>query len=937
MFPTKVISSTGWINCYLSGAASSGSDYQADLYIYVTNAEDGSVSAVKYNYSNLTWTDTWTALQSDLSIFRVINALYANGMFMLAGQFARNDEYIKHDPVPMVLRSVDGRTFAIDQFALLSKLGYRFGIKVTSTALYGSDSNRVVRGDLGAALGGAGTNIVTTISGDETNSNIASFSATTQVGSSRASLSLRAAGHEFEDDANVIRYSRCKVEVGFQSSTGVEWEEYDTYIVALVNVNYADGARGFDLELHQEALWRLETQTPPFYTEIIGKSGIYDELKKDAALEHLYPAPNPTTHNEDYFSLDFWGANPWDGEGAAYTGATLVPYTPLDRGGVNEITTNKLLAADYWYCFKSADIQEHIGSVDYPEVLVLPVKLSVYGWNEASLNMGADSSENGTEFRPYVLIQREDGEHLLPCTLYSSSKYLKRTVWEHTESPPTIGNTPVIYTIGDTTYPLLVGDKIIQVMFMAGRDYTSSDDFHWCCIERVRIASDTANGLRVKYDDSAGAAWIEVGSNENAPLSCITATTGLQLPNYGRFVMFSTRPSFMFDGSITANFSIARGTTPSPSGKGITAFGLVVLAEDAGNCIVGRYNFTTSKWQIVKVREGIETLLLESSTADVLADGTFTMHLHHRGSWFSLWHNQTLKLAYSWDESQGAIATNETGILHCGIYGEKTTVSFRTTGFSTVNSDSIPLLPDQDFATFETNFPTASLTTPVSVMIDGILYQYTSRPTLTNFSTAIGPYQCRGITMKSATWQDQDGNTFCPGLWFNFRYVHWFYDPSITLDCILAVANGYNWIMHPSWYTDSDVNHPQYAHISAWELETPDVWYLLRRSLHAAANLTEYSASFGDRCYITHGLRGIINPTGAIREHPHGSRCYLYGSEEVVLNWYNAFTGESDFTIKDMLKMVADTVGAKTTFSGDYSPAAINLVAHTETDFYPPA
>lgn len=889
MFPATLIGVRDYKNAYYSGAASAGTTFNSDAYIYITNPESGSVMGVRWDQDHSEYSQPWVAMQSDLSVFRVCNAFYANNMFMVAGQFARNGEYISHDPVAMILRSPDGRTLTNDQFTLLSKLGWRFVVRVTSEHVYGSDLNRIIRGHVGAALGGTATEITTLVASDTTNKDIISFRGTSGTGGADMLLELRGAAHEYEDDANIVRNVRCAVELGYMvAGDAIEWVDYETYIVVSAKASYRDGNYAFSVQGVQESFWRLATQVPPFYTEIAGKSGVCDELKDKTCLQNLYAAPEPVTLTENHFSLDFWGAESWVG-----VAPTDVPVNILDRGGVTEHIHSSAEAAYVYKSFMSADISAKLGSVDYPEATGDTVKIDLYGWQEVLVESVV--TEIGSIVKAYVLIERGDTEMLLDTTL--DTGYYATWYRTHPSYSTTNRSLPIRVVVDD----IQIGDKIKKLCIRVGRDITSTKDYMWC-IERAEFFEN----ILVKYKVNETAAWQVL--NEEDP-----SRDGLKLPAYGRYIMFTTKPAFAFNGAISASFSLSLGDNPSTAG--VTAFGLILLAENASNCIIGRYSVQEDEWQILKMRDGVLTEL--ASVSDTNVYDQVQMKFEHDGAKLIIYKGADAVLTHTWSEANGPMATATEDILHMGLYGEKTTASFRCTSFDSSMSDAICLLPGESTTDFTTNFPSGG----GKVMIDGRIYTYTSRPTIDpDLTRIIGPYQARCVVQRSEWKSSYDAHTFPTGVYCDTRYFRWKNNYLIYDGCVLAADNGYAWEIDET----------------AWSLDTPQTPTLpMRRSRHLGSEMNEYAVGMSNRMYITDGLRGILPPDQATYTHGWGTRVYLYGSEEIVCNWITAFSQADDLTVRDMVDIVTKTVGATATFSGDYTNSQLNLVADTQTDLYP--
>jgi hypothetical protein len=874
MFPTKVMHLANAEQCYYSGAVSLGTTYNVDTTVYVTSPEDGSVVAVRYDAARSRWTDTWTAIQSDLSEFRVLKGLYYGGKALLLGQFVRTEE-LQHDPVAMLLVSNDGgKRYSVDQYSLLSRLGYRFMACISNNILYAGDLNRVGLATVGAEHGNTSaphTHILT--------ADVISFSADTASGSATGQLALRASDEVFASDTNIQKLNRCKVEVGYQCAASVEYTEYETYIISEITSVYADGERTFVLTLVQEGLWRLQTQTPPYYTEIFGKSGMKEDLQK---LEHMTASGNAVV-TETFLCLDFWGAE-------AYEVPDSTSIDIIDQGGVYFY---KSPAGTHSLSFATADIMDKLACVDYPQITNLNLLINLRGTCRT-----VAAGDQNEDFAVYLLIDRNGVEMLLATVLNSTySRFVKNY-----SGIDNNGNNPIVFDLSNNLF--LIGDKIKRIVVVAYKT-GGADEKHWV-VERVDIVS----GVSVSYQEGD---W----SN----FEIVEATTGylggFKLPGYGRHIMLCDKPYNMFNGMTVSKWHIAEGSEPSPAG--MYALGNVLLAEDANNCIIGRYVCMPAdidnypRWEIVKVRDGIETRLAYSSQCDKEIDLHFAFI--HNNQIFSI-HKftgstmaETATLSYTWQVTDGPLATqSDVGILHPGIYAEKSTLNFRTPGFDSSKGKGIAILPGESQTVFD-NFPESG-----KVVIDDHTYEYGGKSEHALAVGVLGPYQARD-TLQLPQYVS-DGVTYPAGVYAETALFSWLSNVAYS-----AAFAGY--------FLSTDNG-------SAWEIDTTD-WkrydadgVLPGDCSRHGFHVDEYSVSKSNRMYIGPALTAIGPLDDKTVTHGWGARCYLYGSEQIGCNYFIVFSMEADTTVKDMISYVARAAGATVSFSGDYILPSYSLTDGVE-------
>jgi hypothetical protein len=874
MFPTRVIANAGLEVNYTAAANIGGSSTYA-TYVYFTNPEDGSIRGVMYDPTTARWSDTWIALQSDLSEFRITNALVYNSKVLLCGQFSRNGEEIKHDPVAMILTSDDGKFFSINQYALVSRLNYKFYGCINSNTIYMGDLNRIGTTTLGAEHGN------TSATSTET-TDVNSFEASSGANNSTATLSLKADDEVLINDAVVARLNRCKIEISYHPIVAAKWTHYDTYIVADATGDYADGKRVLNVSLVQEGIWKLSTQTPPYYTEIIGKNGILDELKD---YGNMY-ATGAASRISTYFSVDMWGSQPYE-DASGYTATDI-----LDNGGVGATRHT----ANVSQAFQTADITSALVSVDYPEITANPVTVSVYGWARCKLGT---SGQSVPDIAMGVILERSGKETYSACTLSSTySKFPK----DYPDSAN--GNNPITFILGSDASGtgIEVGDKIKHFVFFI----SGANDATWV-IERAAVSS----GIIVGYDANDNEAMEIVESSATHP-------GGFKIPGYGRYIMLSSRPYSAFDCIVSGTFTRNLGGSPTTSSAGISGYGLVVCAESSTNCIIARYqtNHTAGahKIHIIKVRDGQETTLASSSSSYNTGD-THRLTFVHKGRKFLVYvdgsqsEETSPAVSYSWTVSDGAIATVDESELHVGLYLEKSPPNFRTSGFDIKIGKAIPVLVGEDLTQFN------ALASSGDVVIDDHKYHYTSKSGTTY---ALGPYSYCASYTKGVYNNGHDG--YPSGNYYDLRLYQVLANSTQYeryLGYVLSSSSGFSRII-----AYDDFQPPL---VSAWDSGPDD------RSTHTDntdAPLEKLAS--GERMYIGPGLKTITKgDSQEDQSHGCGAFVYLYATEVYYCHNFSAFSGVNETTVKEIINVICKSVDASATFSGDFTDATQTLTGGT--------
>jgi len=888
-FPELSIGSEDYFYAVFSAAVNMGGT-TSNTFVYITDPKTGRVIGVEFTPSTTdTWSSPFIAVEADLSTFKLCNGLYLNGQILLVGQFARNGTDITSDPVSMILRSTSGRSFTMDQFTLLSRLAHRFMVVTDSNTLHAYDTNRLgTVSVMGYALNG--TNAASTTINP---SGIRNVQISSGPGSGEAVLNLRAGAEEYYNSAYVATFNLVILYIGYMGPSDAFVDtEYDRYIVTAVEKPMSDGKRGHQVNLVQEGMWRMATQTMPYYLEISGKNGIYDEMQD---LTNSYPASGVSLI-EDRFSVDFWNAEPYDVRGG--TGINI-----LSNGGPGPYTATGVHTG---LSFSSADLMEALGLLSYPVYRSGVVTLSVYGWSRT-----VDSADPTDTVFAWLLVERAGQERLLNTTC--NSTYQK---WPKTYNGTSAGSYPITFTI--TSPDILKDDKIKRVVLAFTADSVGHDGTVFCP-ERVDVTNSVSNGLFVPI----------LGTNKLWTLYPEKAPTRLKAPGYGKHIMFSQKPFKSFDFKATAIFQVEVGDTPTPTNS-IVAFGIVGLAKDSNNCIIARYNLRHSPnpcWELVKVRDGKETILTTNDETFSLARVMFTFekiggtfYIRRFNINTNTW-NASPSLTYVWLENDEEISTAPEEELHLGFYAEKSPPSFKIAGFDPNKSDRLAYMPGENTANFSSFGSTGTL------VIDDVKYTYSSKTA--SAIAMVGPYQGLATSSRGAY---TNGDSYPEGVYIDvawFSYLDNTVYSTYYQNYIFYEDTGGVWSMNKSDWRPSDDGVPYYD-----------------RSRHTGTNFMQYSAGNSTRCGVGIGFNDVLT-AGTIRTgdeeaqegltHAYGARAYMYASEEIYCDFFTAFNAEAPLTVRDMISHVAEIAGAKAMFSGDYSSTSFTLTVNTqEYTFYPP-
>jgi len=643
VYPTHVYTEAeDAVGMNFSGAVKVDNDY----YVYYTKP-DGSVAGV-IMYADGLWSDTWEALPSDLSTFKIAKAIISpNGYVHLSGQFQRIDEGSdENDPVQydgswsssvvmgLDLWSREGRTFSLDRYTLFTaddtdeatdQSGYRFMLSFNSTnhITYYSDANRYYSST--SCWSAEGENAQSLLIDAE---DIRSFSGEANSGwsfdvangdelyTSGSNLNLLKSG-------NVVT-----LEVGATSGSNVLYTDFDTCIIAATDYDIADAKRSLSVSAASLTLWKTSVMTHPFYLEIQSKQSVYDDMSD---LGNMYEVGD-TGKIPQTFWCDFWNKTAFEPKNHPAS-ATTVHLT-------DELST--------------------LGLADNPVIETLPLTVKLFGWSRSGdpsydLPYGDDASTAPNDDFTAVFVVVHPGETeettIVIDNVASGSSNPPQT-WGITRG----GSYPVIH-IASGSDGLQIGDEVVKVGFRVTA--TSEDETVYVC-ERMEIPELTM--FIPTYDD----VWNASEEVRREAFPVFTFDTGI--PGWSKEMDFYVYTKVMWDKPATnLSFSWDSGVgRTAPGSLEITQYGVYPGGDQSGEAML-KYTFPEPR--IVFAGETF-TAYAKLSSAYMAegfilrlfySDDSYDEYYYHNDSYGTGWRTHTLVIPSG---SNGKVAVE----VHVGIH-----------------------------------------------------------------------------------------------------------------------------------------------------------------------------------------------------------------------------------------------------------------------------
>lgn len=843
-----------------------GAIHNDSLFVYSTDMDSGEVRGVEYKSTG--WTDSFIALPADLSRFCITNAVTSGGYVHLAGQFHRTEDLEDAKVHSLVLRSINGRTFSWDRFTLLSTLGYQFGVALDNTNLkvYASDRNCVGVENMSHYFCETPPDRVTL----QPPHDIVTF----QLNSTN-SASIRISSYDesymFHD---VIRKgSRIKIYMGFITTEGTEYAHYQTFTIDTRSQGFSSGKRFITLGLVDSGTWKSNQIAFPFYSELLSKTTQLDDCDEN---DRLYPVETKSPSPVSRLVIDFTNNDEWTGDGAV----SGTPSKWADDGGS--------LSPKIWsypeterFLFKTVDLNEYYMLDEYPTITNLALQVYIYGWERTE-----QSSRPNSTWSIYAVTAPEDD--LDNKTATGGSLVGGYDAWFPRDYPTyDEGSYPIKYEWTNLT----AGHKLLYFGISV---YNNSTGTSHALPERLSV-----NNLDFSFvQDKTNLTWEPDNPDPDTYDSNMLKYPDTGIPS----ILFATKPYTSFNFRVWAEFVYIPGA--SPLSPGTTGWGCVGIAKDGTNCVIARYKRQNTKFEIVKLRAGVETVLADWTppTTDIEK-----IMLDHRDGLIRVWYATSNTwigpaLSYHWDETnQGAMSMSETGIMHVGIYGAVNPPGYHCCSFSISDGKGIGIIPGFLLSVLD-SFPSSG-----AIRVNEKKYSYTGKTSNINI---YGPYQGRqsgdygtysedsteytATAAEIALYKPNNSATYCSGLLF-------------------CTESGHTWLLENSDWT--------VTHYTGGE---PN--YLRNRSRHYCDTVNGNYVGPGVRCYITAGLTGIIkDDTGASFIHPLGSYVSLWSSDKIYARQVLSTQVDQDATVRDMVQYLCHTACVDTEFPGDWTSDTENL------------
>lgn len=336
--------------------------------------------------------------------------------------------------------------------------------------------------------------------------------------------------------------------------------------------------------------------------------------------------------------------------------------------------------------------------------------------------------------------------------------------------------------------------------------------------------------------------------------------------------------------------------------------GVIGLATDVKNYIAAVISETTAR--LIKVRNGVETQIY--STSHSLTQSRNKLLLTHKDGCFAFYVYTGTEVGdpvfiYNWHPDTDGVMVDNTDIMHIGIYSIINPPHFRVAGYQE-GSLVIPLLTGYPKTALD-DFPTSG-----TVLLGNKKYTYTSKMPATSSGSRdpSGPFQLRAGSTEHKK-NPSDNQVYTGSAWeiTNFK---WQDNPTHHEDWtgyILADNNGRDAVI-------KDIDY------KPWVTQSGTVYYLKNRMRIYVQGDTINTASINDKCYLTHGLLGIVSAGSLLEDDSaagsftEGTYCFLYAESNINIYSFWGSSENSAIVIEDIIQMLGRMAGVESEFPGDF-------------------
>lgn len=857
--------------------------FDGKIFAYITDIHEGYVRGVELNPYKDLWSDSYEAMPADLSRFCITNAVSSGGYIHVAGQFHRLSDISDAKVYSLVTRSLDGRTFSWDRFTLLSTTGFQFQIAVNrgTKKVYASDRNSVGITDGGHFFFSSTNNSITL----KPPSDIISLEITSP---SEVTSEIKSYDEAYHDHPAIVKNSRVKLYLGYQTASDYEYALYQTYILESRSFGFSGKTRSLVIDLVDQASWKTQQIAFPFYSEILSKISFHDNCN---IQDKTYPVKTVSPYVQDFLHLDFWNNTKWDGDGVVTSGqeyqfrsgsagsGASFPWSgvSMDSGATDQLKFRTVHLAGYQLLDEYPTIRS-TGSFS----------IRLYGWETAAWGKDGDydSARANSSWTVYAVTAPTtdlDNKTVTQGTLTSTYDKFPQEFPDNEA-----GSYPIEYSFSGLTE-----DHVLLYFGITVSNTTTGTSV--MLPERMEIA-----GINFTY---VGASSSQAWETDNPDPSTYDREY-LKNPDTGiPSILFTMRPYSAFNYRVNADFVYSAGNDPLSVGR--TCWGVVGHAENGRNYVVARFHKQKSRIELVLVRDDTETVLAFSTVGTTPTD----IMLDHRDGLYRVWYRDGTTtwtgpvITHQYDEvTNGRIATSDSDIMHTGIYTAIAPPGFLTPSFNMSDSDGIGILATSDDSILD-GFPDEG-----KVVIDGQVYSYSGSTIRTN--DYLGPYQGRqSYEYKSYT----EGGVSYSGHAVEIAAYFPDSNPDRVSGLLMAADRGHAWLIDK---TDWTVEH------STAGVPNP----LRNRSRHYASRAHGNIIGPAHRVHFVPGLLNIEpEDESEASLHLYGSWVSLYSTDEIWVTNIEANTVARDATVRDMTKMLTHAASVESEFPGDTHISSLSL------------
>jgi len=865
-------------------------ELSSKIYVYYSRL-DGDLLGCIYDKTHDYWSDVFVAIPRDMSTYQVQDSFISNSTIFLVGSYARadgtaavttTDEYTTRAPWTMINSSTDGRYFAMNRWSSVSKLGAHVccALDTSNYLVYFASGDRYKSEAYSYWLDPAHCSSLEIPIGS-----ILSLTGAVSNGNDVWQMTLSDPHEAFYGNSLLAVGNVCTVDFGPVLDVGYYPIQAGEFIITDLSYDFGDGIRTPNLTLTNSSLAILNSSSYPNYVELTAKQCLRDDL--NLVDNFLNAQPGEPVE----IDIDFSNSNYAEGGGMYYIATT----------------------ATHSVCVKIEDLKAELSLKDYPLVIdTNPLGwemhpqhciVNVYAWSRTltGTNLNVDdlgvyfkTIRGSTEYETVVM-----ATDLMGTTYCRPPKYYLGTT--------VTGYYPLDFQIGAGSLP--IGDKIksIGVVF---HDHTTT----WCRPDRLTM---WYNGVGVR--PLATTMWIPETVNSTTWDFCYPSNMR------GPSILFSQRPYNAVNFQAIARFEVSSTVTES-----YYIYGIVGLAEDSENYVLGAYEHTPSSGLIQSFIRVVQHGNLVYETSPKVTVTNFSkIKFEHRDGYFATYELNSTTSTWSaasssflWDAGLGSMLSSSVAVPKIGIYGEVTAKHFPIVGFSADNSSLLAWKETPADEAQGVGFSIAG-----QVLLNGCVLSYEG-------ATGYTTYDLKGTTMCSyvdpeGPWQIRNVTSWNP-----YRSDNHFYGYKQAAEVSL-----FRWQNNATHYNDYsgyvmafDDGYAHKVHEVDWKpfiTNAGAVEYTLNRSRwFLEGDDVSDSHDMSVNTWVTGALTTVRASTGQSSTFfPPGTVAYIFeGTASLRLkSFYASSLDTEDMGLTNYIDALSKGLGAKAEFPGDITVTDTNV------------